>query len=52
MPEPALAVDGKPLSQGERVVDTFVAPSKTFTTCCEAQAGGCRSLSSRWPDTC
>ena len=31
MPDQALAVEGKPLSQGERVVDTFVAPSKTFT---------------------
>lgn len=31
MPDPALAVGTKPLSQGERVVDTFVAPSKTFT---------------------
>ena len=31
MPEGVLAVEGKPLSQTERVVDTFVAPSKTFT---------------------
>lgn len=31
MPEVALALDSKPLSQTERVVDTFVAPSKTFT---------------------
>ena len=31
MPEPVLAVEGAPLSQTERVVDTFVAPSKTFT---------------------
>jgi hypothetical protein len=28
--EPVLAADGKPLSQVERVVDTFLAPSKTF----------------------
>ena len=31
MPEQALAYEGHPLSQMERVVDTFVAPSKTFT---------------------
>jgi len=31
MPDEALVVEGKPLSQGERVIDTFVAPSKTFT---------------------
>ncbi len=31
MAEVALASEGKPLSQTERVVDTFVAPSKTFT---------------------
>lgn len=31
MPEPALAIEGHPLSQTERVVDTFFAPSKTFT---------------------
>lgn len=30
MPEEVLAVEGKPLSQTERVVDTFVAPTKTF----------------------
>jgi hypothetical protein len=29
--EPVLVTEGKPLSQVERVVDTFVAPSKTFT---------------------
>jgi hypothetical protein len=29
--EPILVAEGKPLSQVERVVDTFVAPSKTFT---------------------
>lgn len=29
--EPVLVAEGKPLSQVERVVDTFVAPSKTFT---------------------
>jgi hypothetical protein len=29
--EPILVTEGKPLSQVERVVDTFVAPSKTFT---------------------
>lgn len=31
MPEVALTSESKPLSQTERVVDTFVAPSKTFT---------------------
>lgn len=31
MPEQMRAMEGHPLSQGERVVDTFVAPSKTFT---------------------
>ena len=31
MPEEALPVEGTPLSQVERVVDTYVAPSKTFT---------------------
>ena len=30
MPEEVLAVEGKPLSQTERVVDTFLAPTKTF----------------------
>lgn len=30
MPEVAMAAETKPLSQVERVVDTFVAPSKTF----------------------
>ena len=30
MPEVAIATETKPLSQVERVVDTFVAPSKTF----------------------
>lgn len=30
MPEVALASESKPLSQVERVVDTFVAPSKTY----------------------
>ena len=30
MSNEVLAVEGKPLSQTERVVDTFVAPSKTF----------------------
>lgn len=30
MPEVAIAAETKPLSQGERVTDTFVAPSKTF----------------------
>jgi hypothetical protein len=29
--EPVLVTEGKPLSQLERVVDTYVAPSKTFT---------------------
>ena len=29
--EPVLVASGKPLSQGERVMDTFVAPSKTFS---------------------
>jgi hypothetical protein len=29
--EPILVAEGKPLSQVERVVDTFVAPSNTFT---------------------
>jgi hypothetical protein len=29
--EPVLVAEGKPLSQVERVVDTFIAPSKTFT---------------------
>jgi hypothetical protein len=29
--EPILVAEGKPLSQVERVVDTFIAPSKTFT---------------------
>ena len=29
--EPILVGEGKPLSQVERVVDTYVAPSKTFT---------------------
>jgi hypothetical protein len=29
--EQVLAAEGKPLSQAERVVDTFIAPSKTFT---------------------
>jgi hypothetical protein len=29
--EPVLFAEGKPLSQVERVVDTFIAPSKTFT---------------------
>jgi Yip1 domain len=31
MPEAAFVPEGQPLSQVERVVDTFVAPSKTFT---------------------
>ena len=31
MQEQVLAVEGKPLSQTERVVHTFVAPTKTFT---------------------
>src|SRR5579875_1988978 len=31
MPEVVSVQEGKPLSQVERVVDTFVAPSKTFT---------------------
>ncbi len=31
MPEQAVAIESKPLSQTERVIDTFVAPSKTFT---------------------
>lgn len=30
MTEETLIEDGAPLSQGERVIDTFVAPSKTF----------------------
>jgi hypothetical protein len=31
MSEQVYALEGKPLSQAERVVDTFVAPSKAFT---------------------
>jgi hypothetical protein len=31
MPEQFLPMEGQPLSQVERVVDTFIAPSKTFT---------------------
>jgi hypothetical protein len=31
MPDVAVVPDGQPLSQVERVVDTFVAPKKTFT---------------------
>ena len=36
-------VEGQPgLSQVERVVDTFVAPTKTFTDILWSTAGGCR----------
>ena len=31
MPQEALALDARPLSQPERVIDAFFAPSKTFT---------------------
>ena len=31
MPEIVAAAEARPLSEVERVVDTFVAPSKTFT---------------------
>lgn len=31
MAEPALAIEGQPLSQTERVMDAYVAPTKTFT---------------------
>ena len=46
------AVEGQPsgpgLSQVERVVDTFVAPSKTFTDILRDQAGGCRIWWAQW----
>jgi ABC-type uncharacterized transport system permease subunit len=31
MSDQALSMEGQPLTQVERVVDTFIAPSKTFT---------------------
>src|SRR5579875_2240671 len=38
MPEVVSVQESKPLSQVERVVDTFVAPSKTFTDVLRSQS--------------